>query len=278
MMRLSCLLPACAAFLVCLGAAQAQAPAPSPEREAARAAACVPPPCESISEFPPCDDPVVQHALKGMEITAISVADGPDVRPLGGAITGPPELAVCARRGDDSFQFYLPSNDEPVLRLGMLALLNAAMASRAPVDIAYGMPNGALRKIEAVTFGAGLPADALIACGYGDFDRCDTGYRRKPGAEPARAGGNIRQIHLIGYGKGSRAAQIVTGDNAGAAFLIDPEAPPARFLYLMNFAITAMLASLPVDTVSVAGLPPAEAKDQTAAPAIALDIMPAREN
>ena len=196
------------------------------------------------------------------------------MRPLGGAITGAPELSVCVRSSEETFLLYLPAIDEAVLRLGILSALTTAMHARAPVDIAYGLPNGALRKIEGVQFGA--PADSgAVSCGYGDFDRCDTSYESKPGAERSRSAVRITRINLIGYGKGSRAAQIYTDSKTSPSFLIDPTAAPERFLHLMNFAFTAQITGVPVEIVSAPGLPPAEAQDRSPVPALALDITPA---
>ena len=120
---------ACVALIAGVGFAQAQPK--TEEIEAARAQACVPPPCEKPTDYPPCEKPEVQHRLPGAELISIAVADGGEVRPLGGAAPARPELSVCARLGDDSFQLYLPSIDEPILRLGMLAVLNSAMQARA---------------------------------------------------------------------------------------------------------------------------------------------------
>ena len=35
----------------------------TPEQEAARAQACVPPPCEAATDYPPCERPEIQHRL-----------------------------------------------------------------------------------------------------------------------------------------------------------------------------------------------------------------------
>ena len=262
------LLLAGAAFVVGTGSARAQ---DATAKEAERAALCVPPPCENVTEYPPCDDATKQQRMVGVAITSISTADGPEVRPLGGVITGPPEIAVCARRGDESFQLYVPAINEPVLRLGMLSVLNVAMQSRAPVDISYGLPNGALRKIEGLTFGANNDA-AFVRCGYGDFDRCDTSYQTKADAQPVHNTGRVTRVHLIGYGKGSRAVQIDIENKARLSFLIDPSAAPERFLQQMNLAFTAQLTGMEVEIVSKPGLPPVEAQDKSPVPALALDI------
>ena len=262
---------ACVALIAGVGFAQAQPK--TEEIEAARAQACVPPPCEKPTDYPPCEKPEVQHRLPGAELISIAVADGGEVRPLGGAAPARPELSVCARLGDDSFQLYLPSIDEPILRLGMLAVLNSAMQARAPVDITYGLPNGALRKIEGVGFGAPVGSDVVqVTCGYGDFDRCDTSFEAKADGAKARDSGRITRINLIGYGKGSRAVQIFTDIKTQPSFLIDPGAAPERFLQLMNFALTAQIAGIAVEIVSSPGQAPAEAKDKSLAPPIAFDI------
>ena len=241
--------------------------------EAALAAACVPPPCDVRNVFPPCDRAEVQHHLNGVEITSITVADGSEVRPLGGAAPVFPELSVCARRDDDSFLLYIPSMSEPLLRLGILQVLNAAMQSRAPVDLDYGLPNGALRKIEGVSFGAPVGDKSVhIKCGYGDFDRCDTGYEAQAKGEKARDTARITRANLIGYGKGSRAVQIFTDSKVRPSFILDPAAAPERYLQLMNLAFTAQIAGLTVEIVSVPGQPPAEAIDKSPTPPIALEI------
>ena len=244
-------------------------------REAAAAAACVPPPCNTILDFPPCDDPVTQHEMRGVLVMGVNVADGPEVRPLGGAITGPPELAVCVQREDETFQFYLPGVSDPVLRLGMLSLLNTAMQARLPLDIAYGMPNGALRKIEEITFGAAVEgAPALQKCGYGDFDRCDTRYEKTPAAA-SKAVARIVRTHVFGYGKGSHAAQILTDDKANPAYLIDPAASSEGFLQLLNGAFTAQVTGQAIEIESAPGAAPKEAANQGPVPPLATAIRPA---
>lgn len=264
-----------AAFAACASFAQAQTPAAASDeaREAALAAACLPPPCDVRNIFPPCDRAEVQHHLTGVEVTSITVADGPEVRPLGGVAPAFPELSVCARRDDESFLLYLPSMSEPLLRLGMLQTLNAAMQARAPVDLDFGLPNGALRKIEGVSFGAPAGnAKTQIKCGYGDFDRCDTSYSAQANGEKARDTVRILRANLIGFGKGSRAVQIFTDSLLRPSFILDPAAAPERYLQLMNFAFTAQIAGLAVEIVSLPGKPPAEAVDPSPAPAIALEI------
>ena len=65
------------------------------------------------------------------------------MRPLGGAAPPLPEMSVCVAMGADDFIVYLPAIDEPLLRLGMLGALNIAMQTRSPIDVFYGLPNGA---------------------------------------------------------------------------------------------------------------------------------------
>ncbi len=266
--------------ILCVGAWAGAGRAQEAERsiaEAAAAAACLPPPCFTVLDFPPCDDPLRQYHVRAVDVLGIAVADGPEVRPLGGALTGPPEMSVCVQIDRDTHQFYLPGIDEPVLRLGMLSLLGAAMQARAPVDIAFGMPNGALRKIEGLTFGQAAtsgaePAITVLQCGYGDFARCDTAYEVVSGAAPTRVTAKLTGMHLFGYGKGSRAAQIFTDNKTHPSFMIDPKATPERFLQLLNLAFTAQISGRALDISATAGAPPKPSEAGATAPPVALDI------
>jgi hypothetical protein len=265
MMRRHSVLIAGAALLASVAGVSAQ------EAAAERGAMCVPPPCEAPTDYPPCDDAMLQQRMNGLEITAISTADGPEVRPLGGVLTGPPEIGVCARRGEQSFQLYVPGIDEPVLRLGMIAVLSAAMQARMPIDISYGLPNGALRKIEGLSFGAASDVP-LLRCVYGDFDRCDTAYQVKAEAQNTRDSGHVQRINLIGYGKNSFAVQIVTDNKARPSYVLHPGVKPENYLHMMNLAVTSLLAGTPVEIVSTPGLAPIEAVDKTPPPPLALEM------
>lgn len=264
-----------AALFACAGLARAQAPQLTPEQLQARADACVPPPCHAPTAYPPCEKPEMQHQMAGVSVMELKVADGPEVRPLGGAAPPLPEVSICvAVESGEEFLLYLPSIDEPLIRIGMLNALNVAMQTRTPIDLQYGLPNGALRKVEGVSFGAPVAVEAAVKCGYGDFERCDTGWEAA-GGEKARDVGRILRMHFIGYGKNSRAVQVFLDGKAPKSFLIDPSASPERFLLLMNFAATAQIAGVPVEIVSVPGKAPEEATDKSVAPPIALDISPA---
>ena len=49
--------------------------------------------------------------------------------------------------------------------------------------VSVKVPNGALRKVEGVSFGAPVAVEAAVKCGYGDFERCDTGWEAAGGVD-----------------------------------------------------------------------------------------------
>ena len=112
----------------------------------------------------------------------------------------------------------------------MLNALNVAMQTRTPIDLQYGLPNGALRKVEGVSFGEPVAVEAAVKCGYGDFERCDTGWEAA-GGEKARDVGRILRMHANSREEveevraGDIAAAIGLKETFTGDTLCDPENP-----------------------------------------------------